>query len=129
MHPKRSLLAATIVAGLLLPAAVSAAPVEQRVATLVVRYEAIASTPMRALLRAQVGATVTGSIPELALERVEVSTAHIEALRSSPFVSSAELDRELRVMGNVPDDPLLRLQWPLRKLDAFKAWKHEDPKA
>lgn len=121
--------AALAAAGLLLPAAVSAAPAPLDRASVIVRYERGATEATRDLVRGQTGAALTGSIPSLHLERVSISTAQLDALRSSPAVVAVEPERELRVLGTKPNDPLLRLQWPLRKLDAFRAWRFEDPKA
>lgn len=121
---KRSL-AALAVAGLLLPAAVGAAP--SGPVTVIVRYEEGVSDHARALLRAANDARVTGSVEELDLERVVIPAERIDRLIDSPLVTVVEANRVLEIMGR-PNDPLLDLQWPLRKLDAFKAWKYESSK-
>jgi len=121
-------LAALAVAGLLFPAVARAAPQGSRLASVIVRYVDGVDGDARDLLRATSGATLIGSIDELDLERIAIASHRVDALRASPLVAAVERERELHIMGK-PNDPLLRLQWPLRKLDAFKAWKYEKPRS
>lgn len=115
-------LAALAAVGLLAPAAAGAAP--SGPSTVIVRYEQGVGEEEREVLRVLSGAELTGSIEVLDLERLVIPSDRIGALAASPLVAAVEASRDLRIMGT-PNDPLLDLQWPLRKLDAFKAWKHE----
>ena len=115
-------LAALAAVGLLAPAAAGAAP--SGPSTVIVRYEQGVGDLERAALRALSGAELTGSIDVLDLERLELPADRIGTLAGSPLVAAVEASRELHVMGQ-PNDPLLDLQWPLRKVDAFKGWKLE----
>ncbi|MEA2451450.1 MAG: thermitase [Actinomycetota bacterium] len=122
-------IAALATAGLMAPAVVSAAPtVPERVAYLVRVVPGVGSQEAAALA-SRLGAQVTGTIPELSLQRWSVPVGAAATLTASPLLAAVERERTLHVMGGGrPNDPLLDLQWPLRKVDAFKAWKYEESK-
>lgn len=126
----RSMLVALLVAGLLLPATVRAASSDlpPTHTTVIVSYRADASLAGRQKLLAQVGGALTATIPEIAVEQVTLPLSSLTTLRESSLVRSVESRRVLHVMGRLPNDPLLKLQWPLRRLDAFRAWRFEERK-
>jgi subtilisin family serine protease len=118
-----------VAAGLLLPAAVSAAPAQTERRNFIVRFKSSAAPTLVSALQASVDGAVTGSIPELDLQRWTAPSDAIDALRSSPLVEVVEVERSFHIMGGPTNDPLVELQWPLRKVDAFKGWRYEKPKS
>lgn len=115
---------------LLAPAAVNAAPgvARSQAITAIVQFDPHAPGAARDALRTHAGAQLTGAIPDLGLERIVVPAAALALYQNSPLVRAVEQTRTLYLMGR-PNDPLLGLQWPLRTIDAFKAWPLEKPKA
>jgi subtilisin family serine protease len=49
-------------------------------------------------------------------------------LVDAELVEKVEQSRDWHLMGVRPNDPLIGLQWPLRQIDAFRAWRYEKPK-
>lgn len=92
---------------------------------LVVLFEDGVSAPAVASLHDRAGGTSTGRIDELNLERVSVSVAGRAAYLASPLVAAVSPNSDLHVMGARPKDPLVNLQWALRRVNAFEAWRIE----
>src|SRR5687767_11490654 len=111
----RARMAAVLVAGLLLvPATMSdAASVPIDDVTLLVMFERSAADEARAALHAATGGVVTGTLPELGIQRVSVPVGSVELYRTSPAVAAVQRPRMLHLHGSAPNDPLLKLQWPL----------------
>jgi subtilisin family serine protease len=126
---KRGLIAFLVV-GVLAPATVNAAPVGAVTGstTAVVLFHNDAPSAARDALRTTTGARLTRSIPELDIEQVSLPATAVGVYEGSPFVQAVEPARTLSLLGT-PNDPLVGLQWPLRALNAFKAWRFEKPKA
>jgi thermitase len=112
-----------LAAGVLAPAAVSAAPADAPRASVIVR---LATDDVSSLL-SHVDARVTGTIPELSLQRWSVPVDALDHLAASPLVVNVERERTLELMGRASNDPLVELQWGLRSVDAFKGWRREVP--
>lgn len=131
MKGKLSLAVAAVVL-LGLPAA--AAPSEELPlprGRFLVLFSPAASAGARAALHLRAGALVTGWIPEVGIARVELPLSNAGVYLDSPAVTGFEPERSLKIAGRRPNDPLVNLQWPLRKVGAFDIWgsrKHPDEK-
>lgn len=127
MRPRKAL-AAALVAGLLLPGAVhAAAPAEDAVVELAVLYDVDTPGSVIAALNARGGAAVTGAIPEVGVQRVAVLESALHVYETSPWVRAVQRLRTFHLMG-ATNDPLVPLQWGLKAVDAFAAWRIEDGK-
>jgi subtilisin family serine protease len=125
---KRSVAAALTGILLMLPAAAATAVEPAGRVTLLVAFDRSVPSAARAALHARAGAVITGTIPEIALDRVSVPRATEPVYAAAAGVHSVERPRLLHVMGRRPNDPLVSLQWGLPRLDVFKAWKVETGK-
>ena len=124
----RRALAAALVAGLLVPGAVQAAALSEDVSVeLVVIFDATTPASVIEALNATAGARITGSIPEVRIQRVVIAESERRVYQSSPWVRAVERPRTFNVMG-APNDPLVKLQWGLKEVGAFPAWRIEDGK-
>ncbi len=127
MRP-RVAFAAALVAGLLLPGAVqAAASSEDAWVEVTVLYVQGTPAPAIVALNARSGATVTGAIPEVGVQRVQVTGSALHVYETSPLVRAAQRPRTFRLMG-ATNDPLVQLQWGLKTVGAFDAWRIEDGK-
>ena len=77
-------------------------------------------------LHHRLGAVVTGTIGEVALQRVIAPLGAVAAYEASGLVRAVERPPTYRLFGGRPNDPLMRLQWGLRQVNAFDAWRIED---
>jgi subtilisin family serine protease len=122
---RRALLGA-LVAVLLMPQGVdasSAAPVER--VTVLVMFEDSVGVAARAPLHVRAGGIVTGTLPEVSVDRVSVPALGVAIYEASPVVRAVEAPRTYRIFGRGSNDPLVGLQWGLRALNAFDAWRLE----
>ena len=123
----RRILAWLAVAGMLLPG-IAGAPVsaaEPRTTILVLFAPGVGATESAAL-HELAGGVVTGTIPEIDLQRVIVDPARLSLYRSAPIVRAAEPERVWSLMGE--KDPLFKDQWAMKTLDARGVWKIEKGK-
>ena len=92
--------------------------------TLLVMFHEDATRLARDALHSRAQAQVIDGIPQVDVERVSVTAAGAALYRTSSIVRAVELPRTWHVSGGA-DDPLMRLQWGLKRVDAVKAWKIE----
>ncbi|MGH2757907.1 MAG: S8 family serine peptidase, partial [Actinomycetota bacterium] len=125
---KRGLLGA-LVALLLVPQTVVASAAEpvERITMLVMFDDSIGATA-RAALHARAGGVVTGSLPEVAADRVSVPVTGVPLYEHFVGVRAVEPLRAYRILAGWPNDPLVGRQWGLSMLDAFRAWQLESGK-
>ncbi|HEV3472782.1 MAG TPA: S8 family serine peptidase [Actinomycetota bacterium] len=127
MRPRR-VFAAALLAGLLLPGAVQAAALsEDATVEIAVLYDAATPVSVIDALNATAGARVTGAIEEVGIQRVVVEESDVRVFESSPWVRALERPRTFQLMG-APNDPLVKLQWGLKAVGAFDAWRLEEGK-
>ena len=119
---KRAVLAVAVV-GMLLPGVVGAAPDGGPRTSVLVMFAEDAPEAVRTSLVRQVGGIVTGRIDEIDVVRLSVLPGADSVLAASRHVVAVEYPRDLRLMARAPNDPLVKLQWGLRRLGAFDAWK------
>lgn len=118
-----------LVATLIVPAGAAAAPAEVTpTVTRLVMFERDAPEAARALLHASAGATVTGTLPEIDVVRVEMPVTSAVVYKNSPLVAGMRNNRPFHLMGALPNDPLLNLQWGLQQIGALQAWGFETGK-
>lgn len=96
--------------------------------TVLVLFDESAPPAARQALHEAAAATVTGRIEEIGLERVSLPASNLALYENSGLVEAVEEPRTLEVMGRRPNDPLLPLQWSLRRVGALGAWKIENGK-
>ena len=121
---KRALpVAAVLMTALLVPSAPAVPSPAEPVAVAVGFADGTTAAARRAAAAAA-GATVTGRIPALRLQRWVVPAATVGGLAGSPAVEWVEPDRTFYLFER-PNDPLLPQQWVFDTLRFPKAWKAE----
>lgn len=121
---RAALLATSLLAALLVPAAPSPArPPTERVAV-VVAFEDGSTAAARRAAASDAGAVVSGRLPALGLQRWVVPAPSVAGLAGAGAIDWVEPDRTLHVFDR-PNDPLLAQQWPFDELDFARAWKRE----
>ena len=116
-------LIAGLIAGMLFPGVVRAAPEAPARTTVLVMVARGTPKAEAMALHDRAGAVVTGEISAVGVYRVSVAPGMAALYERSPFVVAVEAPRVAHIMARRPNDPLVKLQWGLRKLDAFDAWK------
>ncbi|HEX2239938.1 MAG TPA: S8 family serine peptidase [Actinomycetota bacterium] len=121
--------AALVIVGLMLAANAAHArpsaglPNDQMV-TRLVGWDEGATAELRQTLLEAMGARVTGRVPLIRMDRIELPAERVAALRAQPAVLWVERNHRLRLMDE-PNDPYLQFQWSLYKMGVLKAWEHE----
>lgn len=77
-------------------------------------------------LHDRLGAVVTGTIEDVDLQRVVAPLGASTAYDASGLVRAVERPPTYRLFRGRPNDPLMRLQWGLRRVNAFDAWRIEN---
>ena len=119
----RRVLIAGLITGMLVPGVVRAAPEAPARTTVLVMVARGTPKAEMVALHDRAGAVVTGEIPEVGAYRVSVPASAVPLYERSPSVVAVAAPRVAHIMARPPNDPLVRLQWGLRKLDAFDAWE------
>lgn len=125
---RRALLLAVV---LLLPAsagrALPALPSESAI-TAIVLFDRDLSDGQRDKIHRALGGIVLARIEALGIEKVRMPLAATSDYRSVPGVLAVELRSPWKITTRKPNDPLVKLQWSLEKIDAFEAWRLETGK-
>ena len=110
-------------AALVVPASAAAAPADATpMVTKLVMFEPGTPAVVRSTLHTAAGAIVTGTLPEILVNRIEVPATGVALYERSPAVATIRGNRPYHLMGGVPNDPLIKLQWGLQQIGAFQAW-------
>ena len=119
----RRVLIAGLIVGMLFPGVVRAAPEAPARTTVLVMVARGTPTAEVVALHDRAGAVVTGEIPEVGVYRVSIAPGAAALYERAPSVVAVEAPRVVHIMARRPNDPLVRLQWGLRTVAAFDAWK------
>ncbi|MFN2524755.1 MAG: S8 family serine peptidase, partial [Actinomycetota bacterium] len=95
-----------------------------RLVTRLVGWKAGAVDSLRATILSDLGARVTGRVPLIRMERVELAANEVANLRGNPAVAWVERDRQFHLLDE-PNDPYLPYQWSLYRTGVVKAWEKE----